>query len=146
MPNFNDAEITAIYVSHKASPRVQDDAPNAPTSGDAYDVTLEMVAGNALYTGAYTLTVSCADLTDWKAAPTSMIPTTAAFAKASTFGGTGWKPVGAGPLYYAFENSETVNTKKPVGGDDHVYQYTVSLVNANGQVVSVKQSDEFVLV
>jgi hypothetical protein len=146
MPNFNDAEITAIYVSHKASPRVQDDAPNAPTSGDAYDVTLEMVAGNALYTGAYTLTVSCADLTDWKAAPTSMTPTTAAFAKANTFGGTGWKPVGAGPQYYAFENSETVNTKKPVGGDDHVYQYTVSLVNASGQVVSVKQSDEFVLV
>jgi len=47
MPNFNDAEITAIYVSHKASPRVQDDAPNAPTSGDAYDVTLEMVAFTA---------------------------------------------------------------------------------------------------
>ena len=105
-----------------------------------------MVAGNALYTGEYTLTVSCADLTDWKAAPTSMIPTTSAFAKANTFGGTGWKPVGAGPLYYTFENSETVNTTKPVGGDDHVYQYTVSLVNASGQVVSIKQSDEFVLV
>ena len=68
MPNFNDAEITAVYVSHKASPRVQDDAP---TSGDPFDVTLEIVAGNALYTGAYTLTVSCADLTAWKPAPAS---------------------------------------------------------------------------
>ena len=38
MPNFNDAEITAIYVSHKASMGVQDDAPNAPTSGDPFDV------------------------------------------------------------------------------------------------------------
>jgi hypothetical protein len=146
MPNFNDAEITAIYVSHRASHRVQDDAPNAPAAGDPFDVTLEMVAGNALYTGAYTLTVSCADLTAWTPAPASMIPTSAAFAKSNTFGGTGWKPVGTGPLYYTFDNSDTVNTKKPFGGDDHVYQYTVSLVNASGQVVSVKQSDEFVLV
>ena len=145
MPNFNDAEITAIYVSHKASPRVQDDAPNAPTSGDAYDVTLEMVAGNALYTGAYTLTVSCADLTAWKPAPASMIPTTPPFDKGGSFGGAGWKTAGPGPQYLTFSNSETVNTTKPFGGDDHVYQYTVSLVNASGQVVSVKQSDEFVL-
>ena len=146
MPNFNDAEITAIYVSHRSSAGVQDDAPNAPTAGDRFDVTLEMVAGYALDTSKYTLTVSCADLTAWKPAPASMIPSTAAFAKASTFGGTGWKPVGPGPLYYAFENSETVNTTKPFGGDDHVYQYTVSLVNASGQVVSIKQSDEFVLI
>jgi hypothetical protein len=93
-----------------------------------------------------TLTVSCADLTGWKPAPTSMIPSTAAFDKANTFGGTGWKPVGAGPLNYAFVNSETVNATKPFGGDDHVYQYTVSLVNPSGQVMSVKQRDEFVLV
>jgi hypothetical protein len=146
MPNFNDAEITAIYVSHAASAGVEDDAPNAPTSGDPFDVTLEMVAGNALYTGKYTLTVSCADLTAWKPAPASMIPTTSPFLSSSTFGGPGWKPVGAGPLYYTFENSETVNKTKPFGGDDHVYQYTVSLVNASGQVVSVKRSDEFVLV
>ena len=145
MPNFNDAEITAIYVSHKASPRVQDDAPNAPTSGDRFDVTLEMVAGNALYTGAYTLTVSCADLTAWKPAPASMIPATPPFDKAGSFGGAGWKTAGPGPQYVTFSNSETVNTTKPFGGDDHVYQYTVSLVNASGQVVSVKQSDEFVL-
>ena len=146
MPNFNDAEITAIYVSHKASPRVQDDAPNAPTSGDPFDVTLEMVAGNALYTGGYTLTVSCADLTAWKPAPASMIPATPPFDKAGSFGGAGWKTAGPGPQYLTFSNSETVNTTKPFGGDDHVYQYTVSLVNASGQVVSVKQSDEFVLV
>jgi hypothetical protein len=146
MPNFNDAEITAIYVSHKSSTGVQDDAPNAPTSGDPFDVTLEMVAGYALSTGGYTLSVSCADLTEWKPAPASMIPTTSPFDKTSTFGGTGWKTVGPGPLYLTFSNSETVNTKKPFGGGDHVYQYTVSLVNATGQVVSVKQSDTFVLV
>ena len=146
MPNFNDAEITAIYVSHKASPRVQDDAPNAPAAGDAFDVTLEMVAGNALYTGAYTLTVSCADLTAWTPAPASMIPTASPFDKNGTFGGPGWKTAGPGPQYLTFSNTETVNGKKPVGGDDHVYQYTVSLVNASGQVVSVKQSDEFVLI
>ena len=39
-----------------------------------------------------------------------------------------------------------MNKTKPFGGDDHVYQYTVSLVSASGQVVSVKRSDEFVLV
>jgi hypothetical protein len=146
MPNFNDAEITAIYVSHRSSAGVQDDAPNAPTAGDRFDVTLEMVAGYALDTSKYTLTVSCADLTDWTIAPASMIPTTPPFSKTGTFGGPGWKTAGPGPQYLTFSNSETVNTKKPFGGDDHVYQYTVSLVNASGQVVSVKQSDEFVLV
>src|SRR5580698_4447616 len=94
MPNFNDAEITAIYVSHTASAGVQDDAPNAPTAGDRFDVTLEMVAGYALNTSKYTLTVSCADLTAWKPAPAGMIPTTPPFDKAGSFGGAGWKTAG----------------------------------------------------
>ena len=54
MPNINDAEITGIYVSQTAPGGIQDDAPNAPTGGGVtpgtqFDLTLEMVAGSALF-------------------------------------------------------------------------------------------------
>ena len=56
--NFNDAEITSLYVSENG---IQDDAPNAP-SGGPFNVILEMVAGAGL-TGPYTVSVTCSDLT-----------------------------------------------------------------------------------
>jgi len=142
MPNQNDAEITGIYVSQKASPGVQDDAPNAPlgspTPGTAFDVTLEMVAGEILNTEVYTLVVSCADLTSWTTQP-GLVP---AFPPtASTIGTAPWQLDGT---YYTYAQSETVNVPAG-GGGGQVYQYTASLITANGQVASIKQSDPFVL-
>lgn len=140
MPNINDAEITNIYVSQATSAGVQDDAPNAPTGGSTnpgttFDVTLEMVAGSALSSQAYTLTVSCANLTKTASAP--LVPPF----PASTVGAAPWKPQGS---YYTYSDNETV-TIPAADGEGQVYQYTASLITANGEVASIKQSDPFVL-
>jgi len=140
VPNVNDAEITAIYVSQTNSPGVQDDAPNAQNPGASFDVTLEMVAGWTLGSGTYQLLVSCADITTMAPAPASMIP---AFPPAGTptFGESPqWKPITN--LYYTYSDTETAGG----GASGHVYQYTVVLLSGNGQAVSIKQSDLFVLV
>jgi hypothetical protein len=142
MPNINDAEITGIYVSQQGSPGVQDDAPNAPvggtTPGTAFAVTLEMVAGSALVSQGYTLTVSCADLTAWTSAP-GLVP---AFPPSpSTVGASPWKPAGT---YNTYSDTQTVTIPAGSGGGQ-VYQYTASLITANGEVASIKESDPFVL-
>lgn len=143
MPNINDAEITGIYVSQVVPGGVQDDAPNAPiggssTPGTTFDVTLEMVAGSALLSEAYTVTVSCGDLTTWAGAP-GLVP---AFPpNPSTVGASPWKPAGS---YNTYSDTQTVNIPAGSGGGQ-VYQYTVSLITANGEVASIKQSDPFVL-
>jgi len=144
MPNINDAEITGIYVSQVVPGGVQDDAPNAPVGGSlnpgtALDVTLEMVAGSNLDTEVYTLTVSCADLTTWASAP-ALVP---AFppSSPSTVGASPWKPASS---YFTYSDTQTVNIPGGSGGGQ-VYQYTVSLITANGEVASIKQSDAFVL-
>jgi hypothetical protein len=134
--NFNDAEITALYVSENG---IQDDAPNAP-SGGPFNVILEMVAGAGL-TGPYTVSVTCADLTLTATAPAVLIPTV--LNGPGNFGtGPGW--TGVGPLANVF--SETVSVgPEPAGDKGHVYQYTAALVTSNGQIVSIKQSDPFIL-
>lgn len=135
MTNFNDAEITSLYVSATADPGIQDDAPNAPGGGD-FDVTLEMVAGGAL-AGPYTLITTCSNIS--KTAPAALNPGaplngTANFAVA---------PWTGGPTTFVFDQTVTIPLAAPGGGD--VYQYTAVLVSSTGQVVSTKQSDLFTL-
>jgi hypothetical protein len=144
MPNINDAEITGIYVSQTKSAGVQDDAPNADglTPATEFDVTLEMVAGSALASAGYTLTVSCADLTTWASAP-ALVP---AFPQSPAVGtptvtAPPWIAQGS---YFTYANNVTVNVPPGAGGGQ-VYQYTASLIFANGEVASIKQSDPFVL-
>ena len=143
MPNINDAEITDIYVSQTKSAGVQDDAPNAPigggtTHGTQFDVTLEMVAGSALDTEGYTLSVSCTDVTT-TANAAGLVPTFPP--SPSTVGASPWVPQGS---FLTYSNNQTVNI--PGGaGSGQVYQYTASLITANGEVASIKQSDPFVL-
>jgi hypothetical protein len=140
MPNFNDAKITSLYVNAVgAAIDIQDDAPNAATPGGPFDVTLEMVAGNGLLTGAYTVTTTCTDLTATQAAPASLVPGGHLNSATDTFGEAGvWKPV---PPYQTFNQSVQVTG----GTAGHVYQYTASLFNANGQVASIMQSEPFIL-
>jgi hypothetical protein len=141
MTNYNDASITAIFVSQTGSPSVQDDAPNSPNPSGQFDVTLEMVAGNGLASGDYTVSITCADLSAVTQAPASLIPGT--LNGAGEFGSATWTHVGN---YWTFERTQAVNGTAPRGGGGHVYQYTVTLVSKNGDVVSIKQSDPFVLV
>lgn len=134
--NFNDAEITSLYASENG---IQDDAPNA-TSGGAFNVVLEMVAGAGL-NGPYTVSITCSDLTLTAPAPAVLIPT--ALIGSGNFGtGTGW--TGAGPLANVFSQTVSVGPE-PATDKGHVYQYTASLFTSNGQIVSIKQSDPFVL-
>jgi hypothetical protein len=142
MTNFNDAKITSLFVSQTASPGLQDDAPNAPSAGSPFNVTLEMEAGTGLLSGAYTVTMSCEDITAVQAVP-SLVPTIPAFTS-GTFGQT---PLGAPG--WTSNNTFTATvpvTPEPATEANHTFQYTATLVNVNGQVTSFLQSDLFVLI
>jgi hypothetical protein len=141
MTNYNDGAITAIFVSQTTSPSVEDDAPNSPNPQGKFNVTLEMVAGNGLASGDYTVSITCADLSAVTQAPASLIP--GALNGAGEFGSAAWTHVGN---YWTFEKTETVNATAPKGGGGHVYQYTAALLSKSGEVVSIKRSDAFVLV
>ena len=133
--NFNDAEITSLYVSENG---VQDDAPNAPAGG-AFNVILEMVAGAGL-TGPYTLAVTCSDLT--LTGPASYLNPAGLNGSGNFGAGPGW--TAAGPLANVFNQSVSVGPE-PATDKGHVYQYTGALYSSNGQIVSIKQSEPFVL-
>lgn len=141
--NANDAKLTEITTAQSGS-SVEDSAPNAPAQ-PGFDVVVEAVAGNAIgNSGApYTLTITAVDLTD-VAPATDLNPV---FTAAQYFdGATGWKPNGPD-----FEYSATFPITVPVTGGarkyaGHVLQYVASLVNHNGQIVSIMESDPFVLV
>jgi hypothetical protein len=143
MPNFNDAKITSLYVNGDgAVSDIQDDAPNAPAGGK-FDVTLEMVAGEGVL-GDYTVTTTCTDLTASAAAPAALKPGAPLNTATGHFQGAEWKKVpGVGPTaYWTFNHSVKVG---PPGVAGHAYRYTAVLHNTNGQIVSVKESEPFIL-
>jgi len=141
MPNFNDAKITSLYVNAVgAAVDIQDDAPNAATPGGPFDVTLEMVAGNGLLTAGYTVTTTCADITATQAAPTPLVPGGHLNTSTETFGEAGVVEVGS-----SLPDVQPVSAGGLAATAGHVYQYTASLFNANGQVASIQQSDPFIL-
>jgi hypothetical protein len=145
MTNFNDAEITDLYVGATSSPGVQDDAPNAPAIGGPaeknFDVTLEMVAGGGL-TGPYTLLITCSNVSDTTAAPAAMVPAPGPLNGPYAFEKAPW--ANPAPGLWTFHHHETINV--PAGAADKVYQYTAALVSSNNQVVSIRQSARFILV
>lgn len=140
--NANDAKLTELTTAPSGS-MVEDSAPNAPAGG-SFDLVVEAVAGSALGNcGApYTLTISAIDLTA-VSQPWPVQSLHQAFDAAS-----GWKLSGAGPDY---ECTQTFPIAVPGGGPGgplagHTLQAAVSLVSQGGQVVSIIQSDPFVLV
>lgn len=138
MTNFNDAEITSLYVSATSAPGIQDDAPNAPGGGD-FDVTVEMVAGGALATQQYTLQTTCTNISAATGAP--------ALNPGAPLNGTGEfgvAPWTGGPTTFTFSQPVTISLA-PGAGKGDVYQYTAALVSATGQIVSTKQSDLLIL-
>jgi hypothetical protein len=145
MTNFNDAEITDLYVGATSAPGVQDDAPNAPAiggpGGKQFDVTLEMVAGGGL-AGPYTLLITCSNVSDTTAAPATMVPGPGPLNGAYDFEKPPWES--PAPGLWTFHHHATINV--PAGATDKLYQYTAALVSSTNQVVSIKQSDLFILV
>jgi hypothetical protein len=144
MPNFNDAQITGLYVSESGSSAVENNAPNAPAGG-SFNLTLEMVAGTGIQSESYTVVVSCTDVTATTAVPAAspLIPG-APINGAGNFGeGAGW--TANGPEWWVFNQSLPVGPE-PAADTGHVYQYTAALYSKNGQAVSLMQSELFILV
>jgi hypothetical protein len=143
--NPNDAKITSLYVSEPGVVAdIEDDAPNSNAPpGSNFRVTLEMVAGLAVSGTAYHLKTTCSDLTDTTSAgPQAPAP-------ASHLNPVGAVPFGAPPWIpdgsrYVFNQSVTVPPPVPAKRG-HVYRYTASLFTTNGDIVSIKESDPFVL-
>lgn len=143
MPNFNDAKITSLYVNaDSAVSDIEDNAPNAP-GGGKFDVTLEMVAGEGV-AGPYKLITSCTDLTDPTAATAALTPGGLLNGAGSFATAPEWKKVPPLGLtqYQTFNHSVKVG---PAPAPGHVYQYTAALHSDNGQVVSIRQSEPFIL-
>ena len=139
--NANDAMVTALATAHTGS-MVADTAPNAPASG-GFDLVMEAVAGSALGSSGtpYTLTISAIDLT----AVTQGWPTQTlhqAFDAAN-----GWELRGDGPDYQC---TQTVAVPVPGGPGGplagHTLPCVASLVSQGALIVSITQSDPFVLV
>jgi len=140
--NFNDAEITSLYVSDSGTPvDIENDAPNAP-GGGKYNVTLEMVAGAGV-AGPYELRITCSDLTATSPGPAALVPPLGPLNGAGAFA-TPPHWVGAGPLVNVFNQTVAVGPE-PAADKGHVFQYTAALYSNNGQIVSIRQSDPFVL-
>ncbi len=142
--NANDSHLTELTTAQSGS-TIEDNAPNAPSQA-GFDLIIEGVAGNVIGGSGqpYTLTISAMDLTTVTAAADLVPPV----ANPQHFDApTGWKPNGPD-----FEYTQSFPITVPVLGSGarkyagHVLQYTTTLVNANGQVVSIIQSDPFVLV
>jgi hypothetical protein len=139
MTNFNDAELTSLYVSATSAPGIQDDAPNAP-GGGSFDVTLEMVAGGALETQQYTLLTTCSNVSDTASDP-GLKPPAGPLNGVAEFGVAPWA---GGPQTFVFNETVTIPLAAGAGHGD-VYQYTAALRSSTGQIVSTVQSDLFTL-
>jgi len=139
--NANDAILTGLATAQRGS-LVGDQAPNAPASS-SFDLVLEAVAGNVIGNSAqpYTLQINAIDLT-------AVTPALTPFALNQAFdAANNWRLSGSGPDYectQVFPIAVPGGPGGPLAG--HVFRYTASLVNSNGQVVSILQSDLFVLV
>jgi hypothetical protein len=139
--NANDAALTELATAQSGS-QVEDNAPNAP-AGSTFDLVVEAVAGSVIGDEGlpYTLQISAIDLT-------AVTPPLTPFTLSQAFtAANGWKLSGSGPDY---ECTQVFPVPVPGGAGGplagHVFQYTASLVNTGGQIVSIIQSDPFVLV
>ena len=99
-----------------------------------------MVAGGGLGTGAYTLFLTCSNVSDTVPALAALVPG-APLNGPHNFG-RAW--VLSAPGLWTFDQRATLKFLPAAG--NKVYQYTAALVSANNQVVSIKQSDLFILV
>ena len=140
--NAHDATLTSLSTAQAGS-MAKDAAPNAPAA-DTFDLVLGAVAGSALGgSGApYTLTISAIDLT----AVTQGWPTQTlhqAFDAAN-----GWTLSGTGRDYQC---TQTFAVPVPGGGPGgplagHTLQCVASLITQGAQIVSIINSNPFVLV
>jgi hypothetical protein len=139
--NFNDARISRLYVTPPGVD-VQDDSPNAPNTGvvNQFDLHLEMEAGGGV-TGDYQLFTIAYDVTTGANEP-ALDPPAGALNGPGQFNAAPW--VGSAAADRIFEQFETITI--PTTVPNHIFYYTVALVNENQQIVDIATSDSFILV
>jgi hypothetical protein len=142
--NANDARISQLYVAADNS-MVQDDTPNESGGKkvDFYDLLLKAEAGGVLGDSgaAYNLFITAYDVTAGTAADVSLNPF-AAPNDENFDGGDNWVASGDD---FVKEEKYDINIGAGVTRG-HVFQYTATLIADNFEVISIVQSDLFVLV
>jgi hypothetical protein len=139
--NANDAMLIGLVTAQSGS-MVADDAPNAPASG-GFDLIVAAVAGSALGSSGApcTLTISAIDLT------TVSQPWASRILHQAFDAASGWKLSGTGPDY---ECTQTIPNAVPGGPGGplagHTLQFVATLVSQGAQIVTIRQSNPFVLV
>jgi hypothetical protein len=141
--NANDARMTQLFTAVDGS-STQDDSPNETggVAGNTYDLLLRAEAGSAIGDSAanYTLTITAFNVSKGVAEPL-LNPVGSPF-KEEFDSADNWKPVG---VDFVKEEKYDINIAAAVPRGD-VYQYTAQLVADNFEVISIIQSDLFVLV
>jgi hypothetical protein len=141
--NANDARIARVYTT-QTNQDITDESPNAgnPPKAD-FGLTIEAEAGTSIgNSGAsYTLCIIAYDVTAGNNEP-AMNPfgPTGCTTQNFTVPGT-WRQEGDD---FSTDQSFTINV--PPNVQNHVFYYTASLVSTNHEIVSIRQSDPFVLV
>jgi hypothetical protein len=139
--NFNDARISRVYVT-PTGVDVQDDSPNAITGNIAtdFDLHLEMEQGGGV-AGGYQLFTIAYDVTTGANEP-ALDPPPGFLNGPGTFAVD--PPWTSTPPDHFFEQKETITIPNTV--PNHIFYYTVALVNDNQQIVDIATSDRFILV
>ena len=141
--NANDARFSQLFVAGNNS-KVQDDSPNESggKAGADYDLLVKAEAGGVLGDSgaAYTLFITAYDVTAGAAA--SGLNPFAAPNNENFNAANNWVASGDD---FVKEEKYDINIPANVTRG-HVFQYTATLIAGNFEVVSIIQSDPFVLV
>jgi hypothetical protein len=143
--NANDARFSQLFVAANGS-KVEDNSPNESggTAGDVFDLLLKAEAGGVIGdSGAtYKLFITAFDLTAGTAELT-LNPFAAPQDESFNNVAPGnWQP--SGDDYVKEETYDITIDPGVIRG--HVYQYTATLIANNHEIVSIIQSNLFVLV
>lgn len=149
--NANDARLVRLFTAETGS-AVEDSTPNvqAGTPGQTFDLILQAEAGRQVGgTGApYRLLVTALDVTAGNAAPAAVNPTIPA--NLLSFNNPPWVPTpsAANANNFVFNQRFRIPNagNLPAGLANHVFQYTAVLVTQDFNIVSVIQSNLFLLV
>ena len=148
--NTNDARLARLFTAADGG-TVEDDTPTATgtTPVNKFDLWLQGEAGNAVGSGGgqYTLNIVAFDVTTGNIEP-ALLPVAPTFPTTEQFQAgapNNWNAAGGSSNdFVKLEKYDIDNIPANLKG--HVFYYIASLVSANFQIVSIKQSNWFIVV
>jgi hypothetical protein len=142
--NANDARLTQLFVAVDNS-RTQDDSPNETggVPGATFDLLLRAEAGSVIGDGSgnYNLTITAFDVTKGVAEPGLNPFGNPKLEEFNNNAGNNWAPSG---VDFIKQEKYDINIPATVTRGD-VFQYTAQLVSVNFEVISIIQSDLFIV-